>query len=103
MKTWIEKCAGCGKEFVNNSGCTSFGCPDCDPKLKAEEARLRGIEPPAEDPIEKAYRMYAAEGCTHLSVCNATGLSREVAEQISDMQLRNVPLDEINLELMEEL
>jgi predicted RNA-binding Zn-ribbon protein involved in translation (DUF1610 family) len=37
MYSFKENCVKCGKEFLNNSGCTSFGCPQCEHSLREHE------------------------------------------------------------------
>jgi predicted RNA-binding Zn-ribbon protein involved in translation (DUF1610 family) len=48
---WKETCVNCGREFLNNSGTTSFGCPDyCDALLRAEDYCLRTFGAPQRCP-----------------------------------------------------
>jgi len=39
MRIWEEICERCKKPFLNNSVCTSFGCPYCEPILRREEQK----------------------------------------------------------------
>ena len=87
---WTEECGGCGKPFVNSSGCTALECPACQDKNRTE------------DPIDKAYAMFE-QGWTIPIVVRDTGLSYEIATAVSDLQLRGWTPSEIKLELAEEL
>ena len=51
MNFWDEQCVECNRMFLNNSVSTSLGCPDCEDKLRAEEAAARRNDYPIEERV----------------------------------------------------